>query len=140
MDQRRFVIPDVHGCATTLRRLVIGQLGLTRGDRLYLLGDLVDRGPDSKGVLDFLLDLRRRGYSVAAVRGNHEEMLLDACRDRSSFRKKVLTDSPGELRGRHSRPQPEAHHADHCRPVRPEKRHPQHDHNCRPGRKTAARG
>ncbi|HEY5974016.1 MAG TPA: metallophosphoesterase [Geobacteraceae bacterium] len=86
MDQRRFVIPDVHGCAATLRRLVTGQLGLTRSDRLYLLGDLVDRGPDSKGVLDFILDLRRRGYSVAAVRGNHEEMLLDACRDRNSFR------------------------------------------------------
>ena len=86
MDQRRFVIPDVHGCAATLRRLVTGQLGLTRADRLYLLGDLVDRGPDSRGVLDFLMGLQGRGFTVAAVRGNHEEMLLDSCRDRDSFR------------------------------------------------------
>jgi calcineurin-like phosphoesterase family protein len=86
MDTRRFVIPDVHGCVVTLKRLVTDLLGLTRSDRLYLLGDLIDRGPDSRGVLDFLLDLRRHGYTVAAVRGNHEEMLLNSCHDRSSFR------------------------------------------------------
>lgn len=75
---RSFVIGDVHGCAATLRHLVDEQLQVTVGDRIYLLGDLVDRGPDSKGVLDFIFELRERGLSVVSVRGNHEQMLLES--------------------------------------------------------------
>ena len=86
MKGRRFAIPDVHGCAATLRRLVEKVIHLTRDDELYLLGDLIDRGPDPRGVLDYLLALGEGGYRVASVRGNHEQMLLDACRDRDSFR------------------------------------------------------
>jgi serine/threonine protein phosphatase 1 len=51
-------------------------LRLERADELYLLGDLIDRGPDSKGVVDFILELRTQGYSVAVVKGNHEDMCL----------------------------------------------------------------
>jgi len=75
---RTFVIGDIHGCASTLRRLVERTLRPSPVDRIYLLGDLIDRGPDSKGVLDFIFDLRKRGLSVAAIRGNHEEMFLQA--------------------------------------------------------------
>ncbi|HEX9078965.1 MAG TPA: metallophosphoesterase family protein [Desulfuromonadaceae bacterium] len=78
MPPRRFAIGDVHGCSRTLRRLVEKGIGLTRDDELYLLGDLIDRGPDSRGVLDFILDLRAGGFSVTSVRGNHEEMCLRA--------------------------------------------------------------
>ncbi len=46
------------------------------GDRLVLLGDYVDRGPDSAGVLRQLLALRERLPDLVALRGNHEEMLL----------------------------------------------------------------
>jgi serine/threonine protein phosphatase 1 len=78
MTPRTFVIGDVHGCAATLRRLVEELLRPLPGDRIYLLGDLIDRGPDSRGVLDFIFELRERGLSVESVRGNHEEMFLQA--------------------------------------------------------------
>ena len=81
MPPRTFVIGDIHGCAATLRRLVEVSLRPLSIDRIYLLGDLIDRGPDSKGVLDFIFELRERGLSVSSVRGNHEEMFLQACRD-----------------------------------------------------------
>jgi serine/threonine protein phosphatase 1 len=80
---RAFVIGDIHGCAATLRRLVEQQLRPTSADHIYLLGDLIDRGPDSKGVLDFIFELRERGLAVESIRGNHEEMCLLACHDRS---------------------------------------------------------
>lgn len=73
---RTFVIGDIHGCAATLRRLVEKVLRPLPVDRIYLLGDLIDRGPDSRGVLDFIFELRKRGLSVDSVRGNHEEMYL----------------------------------------------------------------
>ena len=81
MTPRSFVIGDIHGCEATLRQLVLTQLRPTPADRIYLLGDLVDRGPASKGVLDFIFEMRAAGHSVAAVMGNHEEMLLQAAMD-----------------------------------------------------------
>ena len=78
MKPRSFVIGDIHGCAATLRRLVDVTLRPGPEDRIYLLGDLIDRGPDSKGVLDFIFELRERGLTVGCVRGNHEEMCLQA--------------------------------------------------------------
>ena len=86
MTYRRFVIPDIHGCALTLQRLVeeVIQLGAT--DTLYLLGDYIDRGPRSREVLELIRYWRDAGLTINALRGNHEEMLLDACRDRASFR------------------------------------------------------
>jgi serine/threonine protein phosphatase 1 len=81
MPPRTFIIGDIHGCAATLRRLVDGTLRPFLDDRIYLLGDLIDRGPDSKGVLDFIFELRERGLSVSSVRGNHEEMCLQAADD-----------------------------------------------------------
>lgn len=78
---RTFVIGDIHGCAATLRQLVNVTLRPLPGDRIYLLGDLIDRGPDSKGVLDFIFELRERGLFVNSVRGNHEEMCLQSHED-----------------------------------------------------------
>lgn len=71
----RFAIGDIHGGAKTLRAL-LARIGLRRGDRLHLLGDMIDRGPDSRGVLDTLLNLREAGFTVRPIRGNHEDMLL----------------------------------------------------------------
>jgi calcineurin-like phosphoesterase family protein len=73
---RRIVIPDIHGCVRTFRRLVLEGVVLTKDDQLYLLGDMIDRGPDSKGVLDFIFELRETGFNVRGVKGNHEEMCL----------------------------------------------------------------
>jgi serine/threonine protein phosphatase 1 len=82
MNSRTLVIGDIHGCAATMRRLVEDTFRPLPGDRIYLLGDLIDRGPDSKGVLDFIFELREHGLSVDSIRGNHEDMFLQACDDR----------------------------------------------------------
>lgn len=78
MACRCIVIGDIHGCARTFRRLVTEVIKLTPDDELYLLGDLIDRGPDSKGVLDFIFELRENGCAVLSIRGNHEDMYLRA--------------------------------------------------------------
>ncbi len=53
-------------------------------DTLVLLGDYVSRGPDSRNVLQAVIDLRRH-CQVVALRGNHEEMLIDARNDPESL-------------------------------------------------------
>ncbi|HYE78821.1 MAG TPA: metallophosphoesterase, partial [bacterium] len=74
----RYAITDIHGCAATFRALLHEGLQLTTRDELYLLGDYLNKGPDSRGVLDEILDLRRRGYQVVTLRGNHDQQLLEA--------------------------------------------------------------
>lgn len=75
---RKFVITDIHGCAATFRKMVVEELRLKKEDELYLLGDYIDRGIDSKGVFDFIFDLIERGYNIHCLRGNHEEFLIEA--------------------------------------------------------------
>lgn len=75
---RRFVIGDIHGCYDTLRALIERQLQPTPFDQLYFLGDYIDRGPNSKAVLDYLQGLRDKGFSITLLRGNHEQMFLEA--------------------------------------------------------------
>ena len=78
---RRFAIGDVHGCSKTLRSMIRNVLRLKPADTLYLLGDYLDRGPDSKGVLDCLLELGAAGYHLQPLLGNHEDMALSAVYD-----------------------------------------------------------
>ncbi len=75
---KRFVIADIHGSARTLQTLVEEKIRLTRADQLFLLGDYIDRGSRNARVLDFILNLQATGYQVYPLRGNHEQMLLDA--------------------------------------------------------------
>ena len=56
---RSYVIGDIHGCLDELRYL-IEDLPIKSGDRLIFLGDYVDRGPNSKGVLTYILQLQKR--------------------------------------------------------------------------------
>lgn len=71
----RYVIGDIHGGSRTLRAL-LAAIGLQKGDRLYLLGDYVDRGNDSRGVLDLIMELTAQGHDVRPLRGNHDDMFL----------------------------------------------------------------
>jgi serine/threonine protein phosphatase 1 len=73
---RRFAATDLHGCLRTFRYLVEEELRLRPTDHLYLLGDYVNKGPDSAGVLDYLLQLQGAGYQAHCLRGNHEQELL----------------------------------------------------------------
>ena len=74
---RQFAISDIHGCAKTFRKLVLEVIELSMADTLYLLGDYVNKGPDSKGVLDFIFELQNSGYNLKCLRGNHEQDLID---------------------------------------------------------------
>ncbi|GAA4357594.1 metallophosphoesterase family protein [Hymenobacter saemangeumensis] len=78
----RYATSDIHGCLHTFRYLVEEQLRLTPADELYLLGDYVNKGPDSKGVLDYIMQLQASGYQVRCLRGNHEQEMIDAARRR----------------------------------------------------------
>jgi len=80
---RLFAISDIHGCFDTFYELVTKRIGLTRSDRLILLGDYIDRGDKSREVIDFITDLVSTGYDVVPLAGNHEAMLLDSFRDYS---------------------------------------------------------
>jgi len=76
-SHRRIVIGDVHGHYDGLMRI-------TRGDRpgsdeVYFLGDLIDRGPQSAQVVDFV-----QSSSYHCLLGNHEQMLLEVL-DSSEF-------------------------------------------------------
>lgn len=83
---RSFAIGDIHGCSLTFRSLLYETLHIAPGDVLYLLGDYIDRGPDSKGVVDEILTLRAGGIVVHTLRGNHEEMMLESENSETDFR------------------------------------------------------
>ncbi|MFQ5447686.1 MAG: metallophosphoesterase [Saprospiraceae bacterium] len=74
---RKIAISDVHGCIGSFEAL-LDKIALGTSDELYLLGDLIDRGPGSKEVLDRVLHLESKGYRVRCLCGNHEQMLLNS--------------------------------------------------------------
>ncbi len=71
---RDLVIGDIHGQRETFERLLEKvRYAEADGDRLLLVGDVIDRGPDSAGMLPWL---KRPG--VSCIRGNHEQLMLNA--------------------------------------------------------------
>lgn len=76
MEKRTFVIGDVHGELSALKTL-ISSLHLRDTDQLIFLGDLVDKGPNTRETLDYLIDLSTK-IDCKFVRGNHEELMLAA--------------------------------------------------------------
>jgi serine/threonine protein phosphatase 1 len=86
---RVYAVGDIHGCAAQLDQL----LQAIRADiaahagavQLVFLGDYVDRGPDSRGVIDRLLDLEEV-LSPVFLRGNHDQAILDFLRDPAFYR------------------------------------------------------
>lgn len=71
-----FAVGDIHGCHHKLVTL-LGRLPLEPGeDTLVFLGDYINRGPDSRKVLDTLIRVQR-DYRAVFLKGNHEQALLD---------------------------------------------------------------
>ena len=83
---RVYAIGDVHGCLDRLRRLhdaIDADMALwPAGEhRLIHCGDYVDRGPDSSGVVSYLIDLVASRDNVACLKGNHENHMLTFLKD-----------------------------------------------------------
>lgn len=91
--ERIYAIGDVHGRSDLLRTLMarIGEhserMGPARSLHVVLLGDMIDRGPDSLSVLQWVHDVQKRSKSMIVLAGNHEELMV-----------KALDGEPGMLR------------------------------------------
>jgi len=75
---RKFVIGDIHGCSKTFKNLLFETLEITKEDSIYLLGDYIDRGPNSKKVIDRIIKMKKQGFDINPILGNHELLLLDS--------------------------------------------------------------
>lgn len=82
MTERIIAIGDIHGCATALKALIT-TIAPTPDDTIVTLGDYVDRGPDSRGVIDQLIELGKQ-CRVIPLMGNHEEMMLEVVSGKQS--------------------------------------------------------
>jgi serine/threonine protein phosphatase 1 len=79
--KRIFAISDIHGCYRTFYELVVRTIKLKKPDLLILMGDYIDRGDQTKEVIDFIIDLKNKGFDITTLKGNHEAMLLDSIPD-----------------------------------------------------------
>jgi hypothetical protein len=85
---RTIIVGDVHGCRDELADL-LNHIGLTEGDRVFMVGDLIVRGPDPCGTLDLV-----REVGAVSVRGNHEDRLLRWYAGRSDAHGEPLGELP----------------------------------------------
>jgi serine/threonine protein phosphatase 1 len=83
-DGRIIAIGDIHGCSRALREL-LAAIELQTDDTLIFLGDYIDRGPNSRDVLEQIILLKEQCHLVTIL-GNHEEKLLEALHDVSNLR------------------------------------------------------
>ena len=115
---RLFALGDIHGFSTALKAL-IEAIDPRPEDTIVVLGDVIDCGPDSKGVLDQLIALSSRCHLVALL-GNHEEMLLNALESKSEFKYWFKLGGEQTLRSYSSaiRPGPEVIPNEHVRFIR----------------------
>jgi len=78
MDNKRtFIIGDIHGCLGMLKGLM-DKIGWDPDNEgLIFLGDYIDRGRESKGVIDYILGLKKMSPNIRCLMGNHEELFLN---------------------------------------------------------------
>lgn len=105
---RTLAIGDIHGCFTALSTLA-AFVPIEPDDLLITLGDYVDRGPDTRGVLDWLISRNKTG-NLVPIRGNHDLMMMLARQSEAAMRSwmifggRAVIDCYGSLDG-----VPEAH-------------------------------
>lgn len=76
---RLIITSDWHGKLSLVENL-FNKLNLQSNDTIIYLGDAIDRGEDSKGCIDFILNLKKH-YKVVTLLGNHEKFVLEAAQD-----------------------------------------------------------
>ncbi len=79
-NPRLIAIGDIHGQISQLRSLLecITKLDLTDGDTLIFLGDYIDRGDNSRAVIELLIEIQAARPNTVFLRGNHEQLLINA--------------------------------------------------------------
>jgi serine/threonine protein phosphatase 1 len=74
-----FAIGDIHGKSQLLRRALDAAYRRSPdGGRFIQLGDIVDRGPDSRACIEILMNEQREGWEIITLQGNHEIMMINA--------------------------------------------------------------
>ncbi|TCU13149.1 metallophosphoesterase family protein [Rhizobium sullae] len=74
-----FAVGDIHGCLEPLREMLDRIRAYARAGTVVFIGDYIDRGPDSKGVIDLLMNgSRSQSWRWICLKGNHEDMMLRA--------------------------------------------------------------
>ncbi len=87
-------VGDLHGCLGLLKRVINEALPQTPSStQMVFLGDYVDRGPDSAGVVDQLMALKAARPDTVLLMGNHERMLLNAL---AGIQVEMFLDNGGE--------------------------------------------
>lgn len=84
-----YVTSDIHGCFDQFMEM-LDRIGFTDNDRLYIVGDIIDRGPKSAEMVDWLMNTA--DSNVSLLLGNHEDMMLHDCPDPSSMRLRFGSD------------------------------------------------
>ena len=74
---KTYVIGDIHGCLDMLKRLIDKIQWDPSKDELIFVGDYIDRGPDPKGVVDYIVSLMAESSKIQCLIGNHEVIFLD---------------------------------------------------------------
>ena len=80
---RKIAISDIHGCNKTFNKL-LEKINFSKEDELLLGGDYIDRGPDSKGVIDTIMSLIESGHKLRCLKGNHESLMEFSLYDREA--------------------------------------------------------
>jgi serine/threonine protein phosphatase 1 len=81
----RYALSDLHGCRNTFHR-ALKEIEFTKQDTLIIVGDIYDRGPDCKGIIDDVLVLQRQGYNIVMTIGNHEIFALEATKGEGIYK------------------------------------------------------
>lgn len=95
-DEVIYAVGDIHGRKDLLDKLLSNiladfaaskaQASFALSGRIVFLGDYVDRGPDSRGVISALVSLNAPELEIICLKGNHEAVMLSALEDTSTFR------------------------------------------------------
>lgn len=75
--EKTFVVGDIHGCLGVLKSLIDKIPWDPSKDRLIFIGDYIDRGEDSRGVIEYVVTLTKNSQKVQCLIGNHEQALFD---------------------------------------------------------------
>jgi len=94
--KRLIAVGDIHGQKEKLERL-LETVHPTGEDQLVFLGDYIDRGPDARGVIELLIDFRESWPKTVFLKGNHEQMLLNALVETAFHADSTLPSAPLDI-------------------------------------------